>query len=136
MRAEVNAGLIAAAIPALKAMFEQFLRNIVGVHQSGLQTNPRYGSNSYKRSISRRSRPCELEDDEIAMHSNAAHVHGNAYASHSTHSVTDGHSMETFDQSRKDSKSNGDGSGGRASHGQIMKTVGYTVRETQRHGDA
>ena len=120
VRAELNAGLVAAAIPPLKSLFENILRNVFGV-RSQLRSTTGYATKSKNLGgTSRRSRARDLEDDEIAMRSHAAHV----YSDSQTGMVGGG----------------GGGGGSRSEHSHdsgsgvwegkdgVTKTVSYSVR--------
>lgn len=136
VRAELNAGLVAAAIPPLKSLFENILRNVFGVrsqlrtHTNGYPT-PRTGN-------TRRSCARDLEDDEIAMRSHAAYLHsGNEFQlhPHSSRESIDGGSLGLEDQHRKtDSEDKGEYGG--QHHGPITKTISYTIRRDHPHKDA
>jgi hypothetical protein len=127
VRAELNAGLVAAAIPPLKSLFENILRNVFGV-RSQLRSN----TNGYgpKTGNTRRSCVHDLEDDEIAMRSHAAHLHsGNEFQlhPHSERNSIDGGSSGFEDQQRK-TDSEDQGQYGGQHHGPITKTISYTIR--------
>jgi hypothetical protein len=119
VRAELNAGLVAAAIPPLKSLFENILRNVFGVRSQLRSTTGGYPTKNM--GTSRRSRPRDLEDDEIAMRSHAAHVYS-------------GNDSQTGMAGR------GGGGGGDSSRSEdsgserfegkdgVTKTVSYTVR--------
>ncbi|GAB7332821.1 hypothetical protein MBLNU13_g04544t3 [Cladosporium sp. NU13] len=135
VRAELNAGLVAAAIPPLKSLFENILRNVFGVrsqlrtHTNGYPT-PRTGN-------TRRSCDRDLEDDEIAMRSHAAYLHsGNEFQlhHHSDRESTDGSAFE--DQQRKTDSEDNKGEYGGHHHGPITKTISYTIRHDQPHKGA
>lgn len=133
VRAELNAGLVAAAIPPLKSLFENILRNVFGV-RSQLRSN----TNGYpipKTGNTRRSCVRDLEDDEIAMRTHAAYLHsGNEFQlhHHSDRESADGGSSGFEDQQRKtDSEDKGEYGG--QLHGPITKTISYTIRHDQSH---
>lgn len=119
VRAELNAGLIAAAIPPLKSVFEQILRNVFGI-RSGLRGTTAYGSQPPRSNTTKRSRLRDLDDDEIAMHSHAAHVQGNASSVH-----LDGESVDEEPRTRAGRVD----SAGEEGYGGITKTVRYTVHD-------
>lgn len=73
VRAELNAGLVAAAIPPLKSLFENLLRNVFGVRSQFRSTTAGYGIQVHS---TRQSRARDLEDDEIAIRSYSVHVSG------------------------------------------------------------
>jgi hypothetical protein len=128
VRAELNAGLVAAAIPPLKSLFENVLRNVFGV-RSQFRSTTGYATH---KTGSRRSRTRDLEDDEIAMRSHAAHV----YSSNDSrvHASDDG-GDSTFEDHRNDSgreKSSSDTNG----RGPITKTMSYSVRRDDTHEGA
>jgi hypothetical protein len=84
---------------------------------------------------SRRSRTRDLEDDEIAMRSHAAHV----YSSNDSrvHASDDGgdstfedHRNDKFDNGREKSSSDTNG------RGPITKTMSYSVRRDDTHEGA
>lgn len=131
--AEFNAGLIAAAIPPLKALFEDVLRKVFGVRSQTRSTSG-YATRSLP---TRRSRAHALEDDEIAMRSHAAYVHSNTkyHPNESGRESMDSYSVGTSPRhgavdvdGRRSSREDvwDDRRGGQ---GQITKTVSYTVRE-------
>ena len=66
VRAEINAGLVAAAIPPLKSLFENVLRQVFGV-RSQSRSNTAYATQIPTARRSRPTRPRDLEDDEIAI---------------------------------------------------------------------
>jgi hypothetical protein len=112
VRAELNAGLVAAAIPPLKSLFENVLRNVFGV-RSQLRSTAGYPT---KNTGTRRSRARDLEDDEIAMRSHAAHVYS-------------GNDSQTGMAGRGGGSQSEDGGSDKFEdvHG-VTKTVSYTVR--------
>jgi hypothetical protein len=130
-------GLIAASIPPLKALFENVLRSVFGVRSQGRSTTTGYAT---KNTGTRRSRTRDLEDDEIAMRNNAACMHSsNEFQLHqSDRRSVDGRSSVYEDKhavigSRElHVKTSIDDSGER---GPITKTVSYTVRRDNPHGD-
>lgn len=136
VRAELNAGLVAAAIPPLKSLFENILRNVFGV-RSQLRSNTN-GYPTPKTGNTRRSCVRDLEDDEIAMRSHAAYLHsGNEFQLHhySGRDSADGGSSGFEDQQRKtDSEDKGEYGG--QHHGPITKTISYTIRHDQSYKGA
>lgn len=137
VRAELNASLVAAAMPPLKSLFENVLRNVFGV---GSQLRSRTGY-ATRKGGSRRPQTREPEDDEIAIHSHAtSYLHStNRFQMHNLdrEGSADGESRD--DKSSKfeeqhgivgihEHKSDGSGDYGHNFHGPITKTVSYTVR--------
>lgn len=114
VRAELNAGLVAAAIPPLKSLFEKVLRNVFGI-RSQLRSTTAYATKSpgTSRPLAR-----DLEDDEIAMRSHTAY----AYSSNESQTeMGDGGWRRSVDGGRSASEDH---------HG-VTKTVSYTVRREQ-----
>ena len=128
VRAELNAGLVAAAIPPLKSLFENVLRNVFGVRSQLRSTTT--GFSSSQKPDTRRSRVRDLEDDEIAMRSHAAYLHSGSEFQlhhHSDRESADGGSSGFEDQhgivSTRDRKADSEDN-----HGPITKTISYTIR--------
>jgi hypothetical protein len=119
VRAELNAGLVAAAIPPLKSLFENVLRNVFGIaSQLGRSTATGYPT---KNTGTRRSRTRDLEDDEIAMRSHASHVYSGNHSAggggvYGSRSEDEGGESDKFEDV----------------HG-VTKTVSYTVRREQSY---
>lgn len=134
VRAELNAGLVAAAIPPLKSLFENVLRNVFGV-RSQMRSATDYAT---KNAGTRPSRNRDLEDDEIAMRSHTAYVHGsNDFRPHQSDGESadcgssvfeDQHGVVGSGERKNDS--------GEYGHGPITKTMSYTVRHDQQHKSA
>jgi hypothetical protein len=123
VRAELNAGLVAAAIPPLKSLFENVLRNVFGV-RSQLRSTTGYATKSKNLGgTSRRSRARDLEDDEIAMRSHAAHVYS---GSDSQTGMAGGGGGGGGGSRREDSHDSG--SGVWEGKDGVTKTVSYSVR--------
>lgn len=128
VRAELNAGLIAAAIPPLKAVFEQILSKVFGV-QSGLRSNTSYRMHSnIKRSGAGGSWLRHPDDDEIAIRSHAAIVQGSAYPHQGDRRGVDIESTDYEDQNGGNSI-NDRGSDSRDARDGITKTVAYVVQD-------
>ena len=139
VRAELNAGLVAAAIPPLKSLFENILRNVFGVRSQLRSNTNAYGYPTPKTGNTRRSCVRDLEDDEIAMRSHAAYLHsGNEFQlhHHSERDSADGGSSGFEEQQRKtDSEDKGEYGGHHP--GPITKTISYTIRHDKgASGDA
>ena len=139
VRAELNAGLVAAAIPPLKSLFENVLRNVFGIRSQPRGTASYTTSHTTRKAGTRRSCTRELEDDEIAMRSHAAHLHsGNEFQLHHSDDSIDGgnsafedrHDFKGSHERKASSHDQGDYGGG-SHHGPITKTMSYTVRRDE-----